>query len=119
MEPNLTYKFAHVGINSENAAEAADTVQRLAQMFGLPSFDVGSSVIVGGPIEIVKSAARGRNGHIGIEVSDMILAMQDLHQKGVELDDSSLQISPDGTPVSIYLKQEIGGFAFHLLQSRH
>ena len=118
MESNVTYKFAHVGINSETSATAAETVRLLADLFGFKHFDVGNSIIVGGPMEILKSSGRGHNGHIGIEVNDIALAMQELHEKGVDLDESTLQYGPNGAPVSIYLKQEIGGFAFHLLQSR-
>ncbi len=114
----ITYKFAHVGINSENAEQALKMVELLGKAFGLPSYDVGSSVIVGGPFEILKSEGPGTLGHIAMETPDVAAAIQDLEAKGFAVEEKSIQRLPDGRVLSAYLQQEIGGFAFHLLQSR-
>lgn len=44
--------------------------------------------------------------------------MEDLQSKGVALDESSIQNNPDGSLVSVYLADEIDGFAVHLIQWR-
>lgn len=113
-----TYSFAHLGINPTEDAGCADIVELFAKAFGFPSFDVGNSVIVAGPLELPKSPGPGRNGHIGIETDDVDAAMEDLAAKGFHFEESTLTRLPDGTACSVYLTEPFAGFAVHLLRKR-
>ena len=112
----IKYEFAHLGINHGTAEEAKNTAQLLLTLFGFRNYDIGSSIFSSSAFELVKSEYKGSKGHIGIYTNHMELAMGELEDKGVKLDYDTLQKKPDGQYVSIYLKDEIAGFAFHLLQ---
>ena len=112
----VTYEFAHLGINNDTSEEAKDTAELLLKLFGFKNYDIGNSIFSSGAFELLKSQLKGTNGHIGIYTNDMNLAIKDLESKSVQLDYDTLQKKPDGQLVSIYLKDEIGGYAFHLLQ---
>ena len=66
-------------------------------------------------IEIVKENGRGTNGHICIAVDDMAKAMDELKEKGAAFDESSAKYK-NGELTAIYFKDEIAGFAIHLLK---
>ncbi|MDF2513563.1 MAG: 2-dehydro-3-deoxyphosphogluconate aldolase/4-hydroxy-2-oxoglutarate aldolase [Clostridia bacterium] len=112
----IKYEFAHLGMNHGTPEEAKNTAELLLKLFGFRNYDIGSSIFSSGAFELVKSEYKGTKGHIGIYTSDMELAMEELEGQGVRFDYESLQKKPDGQYVSIYLKDEIAGFAFHLLR---
>lgn len=114
----LGYRFTHVGINHADADTANQTATQLANTFGFPSFDIGNSIFSSEQFELVKSVFKGTNGHIAIETNSILRAMDDLANKGIALDMDTLQRQPNGRLVSVYLSEEIGGFAFHLLQKQ-
>lgn len=114
----VTYSFAHMGIHCNDSDACADTVARMQEVFGFPAYDIGSSVIVAGPMELTKKPLRGTAGHIGIECPDVEEAIRDLREKGVEVDESTIQYTPDGKVQSVYLQETFGGFACHLLRKR-
>lgn len=114
----LGYGFAHMGMNSAGEQEACDTARFFEKAFGFPSFDIGASIMVAGPFEVVKSMSRGRNGHIAIETASLARGIADLEQKGFLVDYSTLQRAPDGRLLSVYLEEQTAGFAIHLLQKR-
>ncbi len=114
----ITYKFAHIGINSADENEAKKTVDMLKKLFNFRFFDVGNSIIVEGPIEVVKSVGRGGNGHIGIETNNVELAIVDLEKKGISSDMTTTNYNENNELLSVYLDLEISGFVFHLLKSR-
>ena len=64
----------------------------------------------------MKVPGRGRNGHIALATSDLPAARQYLEKKGFAFDDASIKRMEDGRILVIYAKQEIGGFAIHLMQ---
>lgn len=107
-----------MGIHSEDATGCEMAVQLLQNAFGFPSFDIGSSVIVAGPLEVTKSNPSSCCGHIGIETTSVSRAMNDLVSKGFTLKNDALQCLPDGRPQSIYLNLQVGNFMVHLLQKR-
>lgn len=115
---NLTYSFGHIGINTDNENEASKLAQQLKAVFAFPAFDIGGAIFVEGAFEVMKKNFRGKNGHIAIETNDLNLAIEDIQKKGIKLDMDTLQIGEDGKPISVYLVEEMGGFAFHLLQCR-
>lgn len=114
----VRYTFAHLGINPDSATACAETVAQLGRAFGFPSADVGASVIVAGPLEVLKRPGPGGKGHLGIETDQMDAAMEDLMEKGFHFDESTMVRDVGGELQSVYLQEEIAGFAIHLLHKR-
>lgn len=111
----LGFELAHIGVNSESKEEADKTVNRLAFLFGLP-VKVGSSGSFAGTIvEVLNSHGRGSMGHIAIRTNYIERAINYMRTVlGADFEEPILR--PDGKINAIYLKEEIGGFAVHLLQ---
>ena len=111
----LGFELAHIGVNSESKEEADRTVSRLAFLFGLP-VKVGSGGSFAGTIvEVLNSHGRGSMGHIAIRTNYIERAINYMRAVlGADFEEPILR--PDGKINAIYLKEEIGGFAVHLLQ---
>ena len=110
VEAMLGLEFAHVGINTENAEVAAAAAKKFCDIFGF-EYDVA-----GKGIEVRKQMFKGTNGHIAISTNSVDRAIRYLSEvKGVEFDMDSATVKNDKT-TSIYLKDEIAGFAVHLVQ---
>lgn len=112
----LGFELAHVGINASDAKTSLDITARLAGIFNMPVKEGNSSNFVGTGIEVNKKPGLGKNGHIAIKTNSIPRAIAYLNRIGVEVDLSTAK-GPEGGPlIAVYLKQEIGGFAVHLLQ---
>lgn len=64
----------------------------------------------------MKAPGRGRCGHIALATADLPAARAYLEEKGFLFDEDSIKRMPDGRILVIYARQEIGGFAIHLMQ---
>lgn len=115
-EQNFGFEVLHVGLNQDNAAEAEKTAQTLQMLFGFGKRETPISVFSTDRIEIMKQRGAGTLGHIAVGANDAVAAKKYLETKGVEFDENSAAYLPDGRLKLIYIKQEIAGFAFHLLQ---
>ena len=110
----LGFELAHIGVNSESKEEADKTVRRLAFLFGT-SIKVGSGGSFAGTIvEVLNSHGRGTHGHIAIRTNYIERAINYMSTVlGAEFEAPIMK----GDKINaIYLKEEIGGFAVHLLQ---
>lgn len=110
----LGFELAHIGINSESKEEADKTVNRLSFLFGTP-VKVGSGGSFAGTIvEVLNAKGRGTHGHIAIRTNYIVRAINYMSTVlGVEFEEPIMK----GDKINaIYLKEEIGGFAVHLLQ---
>lgn len=114
----VEYTLVHIGINANNAEEAKGIAEIFQRIFGLKVKSGRSSVFAGDFIEVMKEPYMGKNGHIAIGVSDMEAAMEELEHKGCIFDMETKKFREDGTLNVIYLKDEIGGFAVHLINNR-
>lgn len=112
----LGFELRHIGINCENDAEADAVASRFDALFGFARKAGGGSVFAGTQIEAMKQTGRGRKGHIAIGTNSVVRARNYLESvKGVQfLEDSAVE--NNGKLTDIYLKEEIGGFAVHLVQ---
>ena len=106
----LGFSLAHVGLNCENEAEAEKAARTFCALFGLEYKAGSSSIFAGSAVECMKAPYKGRNGHIGIGTNSLDRAVYHLGRQGVEFDESSRK------PKAIYLKEEVCGFAIHLMQ---
>lgn len=111
----LGFVLKHVGINCENEDEACKVAERFEQIFGFQKKVGNSSVFAGTEVEAMKSPYLGEKGHIAIGTTDVDKAVEYLQSQGVEFNMDSAK-TKDGKTTAIYLKEEIGGFAVHLVK---
>jgi len=113
----LGFELGHVGINAENEEEAKKAAARFSFIFGLPAKDGNSSIFAGSAVEVMKTPYLGKNGHIAIRTNYIERAINYLESVlGVEFNAESEKRDAKGALKAIYLKEEIGGFAVHLVQ---
>lgn len=110
-------KLHHIGINTQNEEEALRVAELIELAFN-KHYKIGNSSIFSGTkeIEIMKKMGRGKNGHIAFGVNDVDQAMYFLSKLGTQFDMDSLVVKED-VKIAIYIKDEIGGFAFHLVKA--
>ncbi|MFA5044274.1 MAG: bifunctional 4-hydroxy-2-oxoglutarate aldolase/2-dehydro-3-deoxy-phosphogluconate aldolase [Kiritimatiellia bacterium] len=114
----LGFDLAHIGVNAKDAAMSLGIAKQLAEMFNQPLKEGNSSNFAGKGLEINKSQGLGAHGHIAIATNSIARACDWLARKGVAIDLNSAKKDPAGALVAVYLKDEIGGFAVHLLQRK-
>lgn len=113
----LGFELAHVGVNAENNEQAGSVADRFSYIFGMAKKDGNSSIFSGTALEVMKSPYLGKNGHIAIKTNYIERAVNYLSSVlGVEFDETTTKTDAKGNMKAIYLKEEIGGFAIHLLQ---
>ena len=113
----LGFHVKHVGINAADNADAEKTAKLLCNMFGFDYRESTDSHFAGEGIECMKGKFRGTMGHIGIATNNVDRAIAKLAADGVEFEEESRRTDAKGNTKSIYLKGEICGFAFHLMQA--
>jgi 2-dehydro-3-deoxyphosphogluconate aldolase/(4S)-4-hydroxy-2-oxoglutarate aldolase len=115
-QKGLGFEVMHVGINCKDAGEASKTAEVLKNIFGFESSETPVSFFSTKKIEIMKKNGAGERGHIAIGTNDIHAAVKYLEGRGYGFNQDSAAYFPDGRLKLIYLKDEIAGFAFHLLQ---
>ncbi len=111
----LGLELRHVGINSGDPDTAMKDAEAICKLLGWAVKDGNSSTFAGTGFEMMKKPGRGKNGHIAIGCNNIKRAKWHLEQRGFAFDESSAVVK-EGKLIAIYLKDEIGGFAFHLVQ---
>jgi 2-dehydro-3-deoxyphosphogluconate aldolase/(4S)-4-hydroxy-2-oxoglutarate aldolase len=111
----LGFELAHVGINAGSADESEQIAKSVDRAFHFGFAPGNSSNFAGALVEANKGPGLGANGHIAIRTNSIERAEYYLAKRGFELDPSTAKYK-DGKQIAVYLKSEIGGFAFHLLQ---
>ena len=112
------FSLAHIGINAENAEEAMKAAKMFELIFGFTVKEGNSSIFAGSAVEVMKSPYLGKNGHIAIGTPDVAAAKAELEERGISFNEESAKIKADGTLGAIYLKDEVGGFAVHLVAKK-
>jgi len=113
----LGFDLAHIGINADNAESSIEIASRFSCIFNMPLKEGNSSNFAGAAIEVNKSKGLGINGHIAIKTNSIQRAIAYLERNGIEVDMSTVK-GPADAIIAVYLKEEIGGFAVHLLQNK-
>lgn len=111
----LGFSLKHIGINSGDAAAAAEAAKLFATFFPGKASESDKSLMVGGAIELMKVPGRGSNGHIAIGTPNVIRAAAFLERKGFLLDHENA-VKQDGKVKAVFLQSEIAGFAVHLVE---
>jgi 2-dehydro-3-deoxyphosphogluconate aldolase/(4S)-4-hydroxy-2-oxoglutarate aldolase len=114
----LDFSFVHLGVNAGNAGEALKAAGLFEAFFGLSPRIGSSSVFAGDQIEIMNAPGLGKMGHIGIGVTSVSRAAAYLERLGVAFNTDTVRVSPQGEWTFVYLKEEILGFAVHLVQKK-
>lgn len=112
----LGFEVRHVGINSDDATQADKTASAFSAMFGMVKKEGNSSIFAGTGVEVMKTKFRGEHGHIAIATNYIERAKYHLEKQGVKFDEASANRDAKGKLKAIYLEEEFGGFAVHLLQ---
>lgn len=109
------FTLAHIGINGKDEADAIATADLFSSLLGLKTKVGNSSVFSGKIVEVMKKPFLGANGHIAIGSHSMARAVAFFRRSGIEFREETAKFKDDGTPVAIYFKNDIAGFAIHLV----
>ena len=110
----LGFEVAHIGINTPDADAAMDVCKAFNDAFDFNVKQGNSSNFASTGVEVMKTMFKGVNGHIAIRTNKMIPAIAEMERRGYELDMDS--VKDKNNIKAVYFKNEIGGFAVHLLQ---
>lgn len=111
----LGFEVAHIGINMETPEESLDVCHQFLKAFCFPLKEGNSSNFAGPSIEVLKSKYLGTMGHIAIKTNNISRAVHYLTKRGYEVDMDTAK-HKGSVLTAIYLKDQFGGFAVHLLQ---
>lgn len=111
----LGFELAHIGVNAANEEEALKAANRFAFLFGWPVKVGNSSIFAGTAVEVMKTPFKGANGHIAVRTNYIERAVNYMSTVlGVEFEEPKKD--EKGKYKAIYLKEQVGGFAIHLVQ---
>lgn len=110
----LGFEVAHIGINTPDADASMDVCKAFNDAFDFNVKQGNSSNFASTGVEVMKTMFKGANGHIAIRTNKMIPAIAEMERRGYELDMDS--VKDKDNIKAVYFKNEIGGFAVHLLQ---
>ena len=110
----LGFEVAHIGINTPDADAAMDVCKAFNDAFDFNVKQGNSSNFASTGVEVMKTMFKGANGHIAIRTNKMIPAIAEMERRGYQLDMDS--VKDKNNIKAVYFKNEIGGFAVHLLQ---
>ncbi len=112
----LGFELRHIGINAADESEADGVATAFERLFGFAKNDGSSSIFAGTGIEVMKSPYLGQKGHIAIQTNYIDRAIYHMEAQGFTFREDSKKYGKNDKLVAIYLKEELGGFAVHLLQ---
>jgi len=112
---SLGFELAHVGLNHDNADAALANAAAIDKMFRLGVRNGNSSVFCGKAVEFMKTQYYGQRGHIGFYTNSVARAKAWFERNGVAIREESLR-EEGGKLASFYLKDEVGGFAVHVVK---
>ncbi len=111
----LGFEMTHVGINQESEEQSQALAEKFNRAFRFPIKQGNSSNFASGEIEITKSKYPGKCGHLAVRTNNIHRAIYYLNKRGFEVDMETVKYKANKM-IAVYLKNEFGGFAIHLLQ---
>lgn len=111
----LGFELKHIGINATSEEEAESVAGSFEKLFGFTKKSGNSSVFAGTAVEVMKAPYLGAHGHIAIGTNYIERAIYHMELQGFEFDKETAKYK-DGKLIAIYLKDEICGYAVHLVQ---
>ena len=110
------FTVGHVGINANEPKRAGEVTEAIEALFDTETRDTPLSFFTGKLAEVIKQPFVGEHGHVCVDTRDLPRALAMLRRKGVSFDEKSYAYDDKGRLMTVYLKDEIGGFAFHIRQ---
>ncbi len=111
----LGFELKHIGMNTPSAEESMGTESHIAKLFNLVVKEGNSSNFVGTQFEVMKKNYLGTHGHLAIGTNFIERAIAYYERKGVTFLQET-NVEKNGKRIAIYFKDEIAGYALHLLQ---
>lgn len=111
----LSLELKHIGINASDPASARKDALLLASLLGWTLSESAKSLMVGDAFELMNEPGRGQRGHIAIATPNVERAMYHMNMRGFEFEEEPIGMK-NGKIAAIYLKNEIAGFAVHLVK---
>jgi 2-dehydro-3-deoxyphosphogluconate aldolase/(4S)-4-hydroxy-2-oxoglutarate aldolase len=112
----LGFRLSHLGFNTANEKEAETTAGLWEKLFNFPLRQGAKSVFASPWFEHMKAPFLGERGHIAIGTLSVNRAAAYLKRQGCDFRDETAVFNSKGELTTIYLKDEIAGFAVHLMQ---
>ncbi len=112
----LGFELRHVGINNPDEKTADKVAGQFEHLFEFAKQDKGGAYFAGPYIEAMKKPFYGTHGHIAIATKYPACAAWYLEKRGAKINWDSAGYNADGTLRVVYLQEEIGGFAVHIVQ---
>lgn len=113
----FNFKIAHLGINCQDEDEANSVAGLLSGFLSVPTKQTSKSVFAGKLFEVMKSPYYGAKGHVAISTKDVHRAHAYFERQGVSFIEETAVYDEAAKKLKvIYFKEEIGGFAFHLVK---
>lgn len=110
----LGMHIKHVGINC-STDDGKQTADAFARLFQGSTRETTKGFFGSELVEIMVNQHKGAHGHIGIGVHSVERAAAYFRSLGYAFDESSASYTADGDLKFIYFRDEIGGFAVHLV----
>ena len=114
----LDFRVVHVGLNCKETTEAEKIARLFCRLFDVPYLPNETAIFAGSLVECIKGPYRGAHGHIAIGTRNVDRAVYQLEKRGAVFDASSRKTDAEGHTLLIYLQEEIGGFALHLVKNK-
>lgn len=112
----LGFELRHIGINAADEEEADQVATSFEKLFGFVKTPGNSSIFAGTGIEVMKKPYLGQKGHIAIQTNYIERAIFHLEAQGFTFNEESRKYGKNDKLTAIYLNEELGGFAVHLVQ---
>ncbi len=110
------FQLRHVGFNMENKEQALAGMNLLGTLFGFEPKPGNSGCFAGTAVELMYTPFHGEKGHIAIGCNFLDRAVFYFENMGMEFEPVSYEKFKAGESKAVYFKNDICGFAFHLLQ---
>ena len=114
----LDISVVHIGINAGAEENALNGARQFEKLFGFAVKPGNSSIFSADGIEIMKTDGPGKNGHIAIGTTNVLKAAAMLVRQGTGLNRDTIKTDSRGNWTVVYLRDEILGFAVHLVQKK-
>lgn len=116
VEKSLGFSLAHIGINGDSKEEGLATARWFAERFGFQVKEGGRSNFAGTYVECCNQQFPGKFGHIGIFTYSPNRALAYFKAKGIPTREEFKNVDAKGNLVAVYLEEEVGGFAVHIVK---
>jgi 2-dehydro-3-deoxyphosphogluconate aldolase/(4S)-4-hydroxy-2-oxoglutarate aldolase len=112
----LGFRLSHLGFNTKSEDDARSTAGLWEKLFNFPVRQGISSIFAGPYFEHMKAPFLGGHGHIAIGTLSINRAVAYLKRQGYDFKQETAKSNAKGELTAVYLKDEIAGFAIHLMQ---